>query len=400
MIVALIVIMIIFGIAATTLVSVAAETRAAGAARDDLQALWIAETGLNLALVEMAREVDAGGDGLGTVSGSFGGGTYSVTATPSGSETVLVSLGTLGRQRRRAEATIEKDVVRLFPRALTAGRRVILENYAFVDSYNGSVNSGPGSYASQTAGTHAGMPRAGSAGHARGDYEIRAEDSSGIYGDATPGVAGTVTEDPGAVITGSTAPDGTTPEAPPLPYVPDFTSSGPLFVGGASVTEIGPGDLSYQEVSVFDDGRLTITGPARVYVEEDFTLSDLGPGSPMLEVDATVGPVEIVIRGIYRSDSGTSHASTTGRAQDLSITILGATLSSYHDASGPFYGTFYAPGSTLGVGGYAEVHGAVTARTIWLHDHGRVHYDTTLATHTTLVEWFRVIVWKELPPGA
>lgn len=389
LLVALIVVVIVFGLAATMLGTIGVETRATGSARDGVEALYVAETGVNLALVELARGVDPDGDGLGTIARTFGSGSFTVAATASGTATVLRSRGSVRGQDRSVEATVEPATTTRFTHALTAGRQVIFQNNSYVDSYNSNL----GTYISQQTGNHNGNPLALYTGNVRGNTGIKLQNTSGIYGNATPGPSGTVIADPGTVITGSTTP-GADPVMPPLVIPPTFASGGAILLNGTSTRTIGPGDAGFDSVTFDDDTRLTIRGPARIEVKGDFNMWD----EATLEIDATAGPVELYVRGMFSSLADANFVSSSLKPRDFSLVITGALTALYESNTG-FYGTIYAPGTDITIGGSARVHGAIVGRTIRMKTSARVHYDTQLVGLSLPLPGYRVIVWKELVPG-
>ena len=73
----------------------------------------IAETGLLHAEMELRADLDPDGDGSGTLSGSFAGGTYEVIAEPLGASTREFKLTAVGQLARRIDGMFQESLFAL-----------------------------------------------------------------------------------------------------------------------------------------------------------------------------------------------------------------------------------------------------------------------------------------------
>ncbi len=387
LIIGLLVVLMLLASSAVLLLVSGAEMQVVSGARDSQQALFLSEAGINEAIVEVNRGVDANGDGLGSLSRSYGGGTYVVTATLSGTDYTVRSTGTFRGRSRVVEVVLVRSAKVRFTKAIVAGRTLQVKNDAFVDSYNSTTSS----YSSQAGSTHRSMPRAGTAGHVASGKNIKLENYAGIYGDATPGPTGTVAQGGTAVVTGSTAPAGTfTPPAIVVP--PPIASTGALAISssGQNLT-IGPGDFGYDSIALSNDGQLTVRGPARVVVNGNFKVQN----SAKFVVDGTNGSVEFYVKGSFESTGSADMNSVTDKPKDATLFMVGGGSAKLTLAN-VTYMSVYAASSDVTIVGSTELLGGVVGRTVTLQDTARVHFDTDLLNRDITIAGYVVAVWREV----
>jgi Tfp pilus assembly protein PilX len=388
------------GMVAALLLAVSAEGRLAAGTRADVQALYAAEAGLNDAIAEIRGAVDADGDGLGTVSRSFGGGSYAALATPTGTSYVIRSTGTYAGSVRTVVARLSAVTTTLFPRAALGTQAVALgssgSGTAAIDSYDSRV----GSYAAQaiydpSAGGHF---RAGKAGNVASTGAISlGSASNAIFGDASPGVGSAVAMVAGAYVSGATVPGSV--GTPAAVTAPSFASVGSVSGGDDWRGTIGPGDFGYDAVALRGQAALTIRGPSRIVVRGDVTVAN----QSRFTFDATDGAIQLFVKGRLSTDPGTTFASVTQKPQDVALYLLGSSAAGQnmtYQAGGQFSGVIYAASAdvTLSAG---EVFGAVIGRTVRLSGAALLHYDIALGDRPIpLPNAYRLVAWRELPPGS
>jgi hypothetical protein len=375
------------GMVALFLAVTATGTRQMGASRDALNALFLAETGLNEALYEIGRRVDPDGDGLGNLERSFGGGSYAVMATTAGTAYIVRSTGTFGTAARTVEATFEPTIVSALKRAVTALESFEIEGEAFIDSYD----SAEGSYLSQVVASYNGRPRAEIAGNVLAGADISVEDRAGIFGDANPGPAGTIEIAPTATVTGSTGNASAGPSVP-APQVPSVASSGRLELSGSTSRTVGPGTQRYDVLTLSDSATLTIKGPAKIVIGGNVTVG----GTSRLRIDGKKGGVEIYIYGSYSSSETARVSMAAKRPSDCTIVIVG-TGSATHRSAAPFYGSIFANEGRVDLAANADFYGAIVGKKVKLADRARLHFDVDLARRAeALLSLYRIRCWREI----
>jgi hypothetical protein len=388
----LIVISIALAMIAALLAATFAETRLSSGARDDVQALYIAEAGIADALNEIASAVDRDGDGLGTIARSFGGGSYAAVATPTGTAYLIRSSGTIRQQVRTVQALFERATAVLFPRAALGTLLVWFGNGPTVDAWDSSL----GTYASQAGSSYGGRTYAVAAGNVLSNGAVTANPTGSpfVFGDVAPGAGFSVP--PNVYVSGSTAPAG----APVLPIevLPPAiagTSSLSLTGAGNSAT-IGPGDVAYTGLTVQNSARLTIRGPARVVISGDARVQS----SATVTIDATNGPVQLFVGGGFTTDQTAALNTSTWKPADFTVFMTG-TGEAEHSAAAPFYGSFYATKSSVTIRQSADVYGAIVGKSIYLRGSSRLHYDADLGRRGNVIPGrYRMKLWRELVPGA
>ncbi|HLQ38415.1 MAG TPA: hypothetical protein VK348_11475, partial [Planctomycetota bacterium] len=226
------------------------------------QAYLTAEAGIDLAMGELNNNKDYGVNGIGVVAGTAGKGTFTTTLAPvfAGPGTyTLVSTGHIGGVTR----SITVNILQTATAAGFVGLSSITMSGGLIDTYDASL----GTYASQVSGTHA-----GSDAKLKSNGNITLTGSAKVYGDATPGVAGTVSGAAG--VTGSTAPESTVMTVPPVVYAPPIAS-----MGAFSATKVfAPGTYRYSTFTVPGGKIATFTGNVVLYVDGNFTISGSGVG--------------------------------------------------------------------------------------------------------------------------
>jgi hypothetical protein len=417
LVVSTIMIVVALGIVGALLAVIQAQTQLAGGARDGVQALYIAEAGVNDGMAEIVSGVDVDGDGLGSLARSFAGGQYVVVATPSGTAYIMHSTGTVRQVQRTVEAVFAPGSG-LFPNAVNGGANVLVRDSAFVDSWD----SGLGSFASQAASTYNGRPHAGAAasvlsGNAFGFSPASPSAPPAVFGSATLG-GSSVSGSPPGTVSGTVVTGNTGYTAPPMIPAPSLASSGALALTGTQTQTIGPGDVAYDSIRLSSSAQLTIRGPARVVVG--------GSGvwlanTSNLTVDTSGGPVQLFVQGstgqndptyspdwalAFKADSGTQVVNTTGIASTFTVFVTDGSGVGLYSSAAPFSGGIYAPSGAVffATGGSTapiDVYGAIVASVVRIRGKTALHYDAALTRVPTGTTGGYVLkMWHELAPGS
>lgn len=326
------------------------------------QALYLAEAGIDQAIVQLGNDLTwAGGAGaLETV------GNYSVEVEDLGNNRFrLTSLGTNtsfpALTTHSVEAIVEVQESPLFRFAVFGDDFVTFTGNAYTNSYDSS----DGSYSAGSAGSEG---DAGTNGVSAGDVSLTG--NAKVKGDVLVGEDG----DPGSVITltGNAAITGSQAAADePFPMdsvsVPGgLTNQGDLSISGNTSVSLPGGTYLYDDVKVSGNGSLNFTGPAVVYLTGTMSISGNGIGT------AGSVPPNLIL---YVSGSGA--VSFTG--------------------NGAFYGAVYAPDSAVKVTGNGAFYGAAVGSTMTVTGNGGVHYDEALEeVATTGQNEVELLSWKDL----
>ncbi len=321
----------------------AAELQSAQRSQASLQALYMAEGGVDQAIVQLRQNSSWPGG-----SGSLGSSnTYTVSIQAlAGNRQRLTVQGSSplfqGTVSRSIEVIVRSTPTPLFPFAMFGNQSVEMSGNAQTDSYDSSL----GPYAPGTAGT-------------AGDVGTNAVASGSVNLSGNARVKGNVTVGPGgnpnaviqlsdnATITGTRASASTATPLPPVTIPGGVTNRGTLQVGGNSTVTLPGGTYWYNQIKIDGNGRLNFTGPATLYVS---------------------GSLKI---------TGNGTATAGNRPPNLTVYIAG------HDeievsGNGILYGAVYAPQSEVEVKGNGVLFGAMIGREVDNKGNGIVHYDQAL----------------------
>jgi hypothetical protein len=365
-----------------------------------MRALEIAETGLARAEMELAGGLDPEGDGLGTLTGAFAGGTYDVAAvqdTADPSLWILTATGTHGLSVRRIETGVRVAADLRFPRAIFGRDRVVIQSHGATDAYD----SGLGTYASQVVNVDARGPYAGLGADvaSNGPIELQGGDAA-VRGDATPGPLDTVAISAPAWVVGSTtpAPEEFNMPDPPLadfqaafavndnggldvsdPQVEYDPAGLTMLVKNGSELVLPAGTYFFQELSLLGGSTLRVTGAVEIYVTNTMDLS----GGSVANQPGT--PADLLVHAHPYPLPGTS-------VKSPGITTSGGATSVM---------AIYAPGIDVTVKGGSDFFGAIVGRVVTVQGSAQVHYDRALGSINGPygVETARRLYWVDrMPP--
>lgn len=377
------------------------QLRATGAFRSSVQAHYIADAGIGLA-VEWFNQgyglpasppldssaapvtyngapvslpdnhpdpyVDASGDTRQGVPSSFaaqltdqpfGGGRFTVTALLLAVDPELWelrSVGTSTLSTREVRARIRRAQIPFFDGALFGEESVVINGNVVTDSYDSA------------AGPYGPDNRLLSEASVGSNQDISLTGNTTIYGDATPGPDGALTMGPNVVVAGSTDPR---PQARELPPVPD--PSGAISLPDISLS----GNSTYTLTSgTYRVGRISVTGNAS------------------LIVDATGGPVILFIEDSM-DVAGNGIVTLSQRPRDFRI-FSASEASLTIGGNAAFFGQVYAPAAEVHVVGNGDIYGALVGRQVTLDGNAALHYDLSLADETASGS-FRIVSWWRVP---
>lgn len=408
LLIAVIVVVIVAGLALTYLSSSFFRGKAAGRSVELEHALQIAEAGLGMAIQEINAQKDYDGNGIGNAQGAFGGGTYSVTATkdPTADRYTLRATGTFGagKARRGIEAVIEPSTGAFWTHGVFSDKPYRLDSNAYVDSYDSEV----GSYASQISGNYKCQSFAKKGGHIGSNEDIHLDSNAKVFGNANPGPGYSVTTGANAYISGATTPQ-TSPKAFPTITLPPAAALPPVAmnVGSNKSATIASGNYHFSFLTTDSNSTLTIKGPAVIVVDHFSTDSNSS-----IIIDATDGPVEIYGTGSFRLDSNSSVSSTTQKPSDLSIFITTDNYTGFETdpdgnpakpvkigSNAALYAAVYAPNAIVRLDSNGGFFGAIAGKKISQDSNFGIHYDEALGKmNGSGAKKYKTKSWREYAP--
>lgn len=344
-----------------------------------MRALEIAETGLARAELELASLQDPGGDGCGTVSGTWAGGSYAVTVTadPALAERFTArAVGVVGHSRRQIEVGLRRRSSGAFIEGLFSMYDLTFGGNSVTDAYDSRV----GTYASQA--THADSygayaQQGGNLGSNMGFITLMGS-SVTVRGDAVPGPGRSVYENGNPVVTGDTAPRENVRDVPPVSLqhfqqaalandngswsvagkAPTWNAATMSFRGNAgSTVTLNTGTYFFSSLSLQGNATLRIQGDAKIYITGSMDLS----GGTL--INATGKPEAMMVYAHpYALPAGHNPTSTT-------VKVAGGAQSAL---------VVYGPQAALTLHGGSHIFGAAVARTIDVSGGVDFHYDKAL----------------------
>ena len=207
-----------------------------------------------------------------------------------------------------------------------------------------------------------------------GSIDVAGSDLALIFGSVVPGQSSEVASHDNLVVTESTSSRSLPVELDPV-EVPDLPRRSSIHQTDLAPVVVAATDGFYDSVFVGDDCELILRGPARLSVESLV----LSPRAT-LTLDTRDGDVDLFITG-KMSCSEDSIVETTGRRssevriQGATNAFTGAGAELDFSAQSSFYGTIYAPDSTVKIGQTFEVFGSVVAKRLEVEAGARLHFD-------------------------
>ena len=344
------------------------------------RALEISEMALQRAEMEIRGEVDHDGDGLGSVSGTYGGGSYTVVAVQDPASPnlyMLTATAVHGHSRRRIEVGIKVVSNSPFVMPIMAKDDLIFTAGGYTDSYDTRL----GTYASQAVNADAYGSYADGGADIGSNATIDVQGGAVIRGDATPGVGSSVALGGGSVVVGDTTPR-TEPMELPIPKLAEFEAalatnnnaeleaqSDGVTISyddatktldvkqGAEILLTG-GTYFLREAIFSSSATMRVTGAVRIYLTDMF---DMSGGSI---ANATGDPANLLIIAYPYN------LPVDIKAMTATITLRGGAASSF---------ALYAPAHDVNVNGGGDVYGSLVGGALRFAGGSGMHYDRALA---------------------
>ncbi len=380
----------ILGATATTTTTV--EIQVAANERFQKMALYQADAGVPYALARMEAALADGSFSLPTTNAAFNslcnpapsGFGFTLEARSMQGSGLFIFQST-GRGPRNAKVVIEASVIRpLLPAIICAAFGDVLVDIGS----NGSVYSYDHAVVQEPA-------PADSTGE--GDVISNQEvslnnntlvDGDVVLGDDGAGNEGVLTATGTPVITGEAGVDV------------DRLPADPLGVVGGQYAELFSTYATHNDNAglgpVLDlNGSLTLSGKAGG-ANYYFTAITLRNGA-VLNIDASAGPVHIFLAGPLEAKSG-SAINNTFEPTDFAI-FSNAPDSLVFKHGSDFKGLIYAPNAQVEMKNSADIYGAIWAETVFVHNSGKLYYDTRLRNHFRYAgNDLGLASWKDLSP--
>jgi hypothetical protein len=399
MVVAIFFALVITGLSVTMIEMGIASRRTQARLDNSLFALEAAETGLIRAEQELPTQSDPDHDGIGTVSGTYAGSRYVVTATQDPKVTdryTLLAQVWHGQNTRRIQTC-----VRLVPGSAWQFGIFARDLMSFSSSGAGTdaYDSRLGSYKSQAVNHDSGGWYAQSGGSIASNNKIDLSSSVMIRGNANPGPTGTISMSSGAVVTGTTTQLPQPMDVPAPPYA-DFLTASTVNDNG---NWIAKGKVNYDPVTkVLSAGSgttLTLTG--KTYFFTQIKLS----GGANLVIDN--GPVKIYVTD-DASLSGGAIVNKTALPYNMQFFQWPYALPvgytpKYNTASlsGGTDAAFvvYAPSTSIQISGNGGIAGAIVAGSLYMKGGAQIHYDLALSDQMAKGNMtLQRLYWRDLDP--
>ncbi len=351
---------------------------------DTKRALYIAESGLSEAWYALVLG-QSGNIGTPTQPALFGDGVYWVEATDLGDGVVsLKSTGLCGSGRFSLASVVRASVGPAGNSGVIGVDKVVVGAGATLDGFDSSVET----YDDVVDSTLP-VPSTGKGAilSSNADLTLLAapDAKTYIYGNVHPGPDGSVSVDPGVLVTGSTAPlqeQVTLAEA----TIPIIKSKGSITSSGSTPLTL-TGSLHYDTCTVEPRSSLVLEGPAQIVVD---ALEVQGSGE--LLFDTSKGPVELYItssahfeRGSILANTGMDATQAALYLSDLVGTPSNAKLQRFIFApGGTFYGVIYGPSVEITIPSSLRIFGSVVGKTVTLDAGARMTFDAALASGSAL----------------
>lgn len=282
---------------------------------------------------------------------------------------------------RPAEKVKKTVKVKVFPHSLFNNGvfgydSVSISGTPYVNSYNSDL----GPYNPILAGSNADVGTNGS---------MTIAGNSTVKGDLLIGPDGTVSGNDPSHVSGETYYTGTNMEVEPV-LLPDYLAGlpgqGALSLGGDDELALLPGYHRYSSISLTSKSILTISGDSQVYVEGSFSV--------VSQAQVITGPGVSIYIGGNGNFAGQGIINTSGYPVNLSIYGLGNDTSLVFSGGSDFFGTVYAPFSSVAMSGNVNYYGAVVGKSVNLTGSLGFHYDEVLS-QSGPSSGYDVAYWQE-----
>ncbi len=341
-------------------------------------AFFLAETGVDQALINLRTPTDAFDDVL---TGTLSTGTFTVDSPPEALGSQRWKVTTRGfsvTEQRWMEAVVQSAPKSVFEFAVFGENRVSVSGSVITDSYDSRL----GLY-DPSAHQHQG--NVGTGATSVGGMSV----SGSIFVDGQLAVGYNV-QDPQSVVTGfdpafvtgGTSPPTDTQDvvslAQPFPIpaviVPEGMTCADFTVTGNTTVTLTLGTYCYDDLTLQGGGTLTASDAVTIYLTGTFTASG----------NSSFGVVQDPRKMVMLMTS--SAGATLGQG-----TLTGST---------DFYGALYGPNARIDIRGNAKIFGSVIAEEVMVSGSAELHYDHALTDLTEVSNGNRttLVSSRELVP--
>jgi hypothetical protein len=412
---ALLVVMTVGVLSATTIQLQMTSLRQQETANDRKRAFYLAEAGLSESLLSL-RDGGLGQVGTKDLPASFGGGyLYTSAVEDAYGNLIIHSTGIAPRARQRLGLSVERQVLApgslgfFGTDSLTIGGGTQLTYVDSVDADEKTDREGavaaeksapeplPGTTPDEeydgTVYPDSLGPRFGSNG-AISVENVGLGPFTNLQADVVRGPGATLDIGLGAVVSGATAPQAEDIALPDLVW-PDFPVAGNVKVTSGLAEPFTINGSHYPKVTVDSGAILRIVGPRRVSMD---TLT-LGPGA-VLQIDSTAGPVELhVLQGLaFRASSQVLSADSN--AGGLTLVVHGddsLTPAVQIGSTGTLYGVLFAPLAAVELPPGLTWIGSVVGRTLVIPQDSSLVFDSSVLTEVAATIFHVPVSWNVLP---
>ncbi len=372
--------------------------------REQLNAKYVSQAGLSVAIMKLSSGADVAEVNLGSEQQpvDYGDATYWVSAEDLGGNVYgLTATGVENNVGSRLELVLREVTDSQYIWAAFGDEGLSMDSNAQIDSYNSNL----GSYDSQDVNGNGSSSYALENGNVGSNQNVSADSNVKVHGDATPGPGGTATITGNAVVSGSTAPSADLVDMPEID-LPSLPSLGDMLFNdygtGPFESYIPSGSWHFGDTRVTAD-ELVIVGPATVVFDSFEMRANSG-----VTVDASGGPVDIYVIGDFVMNSNTHFASDTQTPSDLALHLLSDNVINpqldvdldYVDfeSNAKLYGTIYAPNAAIEINSNFELFGSLVARRVHLDSNAKVHFDEALLSASDdEVRTFERVAFRHTP---
>ena len=359
---------------------------------DNKRAFYLAEAGLAEAYLGLVIG-KSGQVGFDRWPATYGDGVFWVNAENVSPTTVrLESTGMCASGRATLSMVVESQQTSVATLGFFSEQDVTVEAFSLIDSYDSSLAT----YQNHVAGN---LNRSSAQFGSNGDIllsEVGFGAGTGltqtqVLGDATPGVTGTATVEPGVTVSGSIAPR-TKAIALPQVQVPPLSSLAGVTHSGAIPMIIPSTQIAYDSIYLVADSTLEIRGPATVVIG---TLET--EARTEIIFDTAAGDIDLYVT----EELEVSQSILTNTTQEpalLNVLVSAADpqagTEAVHVGGTSFYGTIYAPNATVLFDANVAIYGAAAAKRLVLGQSADLHYDVSLLSGLSQASMPKMISWR------
>ncbi|MCM8797571.1 MAG: hypothetical protein NC923_06850 [Candidatus Omnitrophica bacterium] len=351
------------------------------------RAVWLAEAGINKALLALNNNNWTGWTGIETkfLSGTLdSAGEYNVAVDQA--NLTVTSFGyypnrqTKEYYEREVEVTLSRRG--LFSYAIFGNSTVTITGNVLIDSYD----SRRGLYDARQA-------------HKNGDIwtnsdqygAINISGNASVSGQVNTGLQGLVAISENARLNGKQSHNSGVPLMairPPNNLV-SLMDGQPIDLKDNSTLTLNTGDYKIPYINISQESRLVLNGKVRIYLTSAANSLNIKDSGKIVVNDSLVvysdGNVNIVAGGIINNTNKPENLIIYGTDDTKSVRILWV---------GDFYGAVYAPAADISAGVNSQLFGSFVGDNIVYTGNGAIHYDEKLSTIGDF--WnYAIISWKE-----